>query len=354
LIVNGHPQLLPSIAALTDPASLARVIGRVDRVRVEPLQGVGYSNATLSRVEIDGGDANRWSFVLKHTRLNRDWTACRTDDDRGREALLLMEAALAPTWEIVACPYVALAIEPGEIGLLLHDLTPDLLPNRREPLSEPQERALLGALTQLHARFWRTRVDAIDWLVRPRHYCDLLAPQVAADPTVLALLPPPLQADVSRGWASALSRLPAVVVQHLTRPGLEWERQWVDLPRTLLHGDVKVANFALPAGGRVAAFDWAMAGAGPCTIDLGWYLAVNASRLTGPKEQIFARYRSLLEIALGEPLQDSLWKRLTNVAIVCGARMLLWSKALGLDVARPGAREEWTWWVNRLTDPALS
>ena len=157
-----------------------------------------------------------------------------------------------------------------------------------------------------------------------------------------------------RGWASALSRLPAPVAQHLSRPGLEWERQWADLPRTLLHGDVKVANFALAPGERVAAFDWAMAGAGPCTIDLGWYLAVNASRLTGPKDQIIAGYRSLLEIALGEPLQDSLWKRLTSVAIVCGARMLLWSKALGLDVARPGAREEWTWWVDRLADPALS
>ena len=168
MIVNTHPQLLASIAALTDAASLARVLGRVDRVRVEPLQGVGYSNATLSRVEIDGGDATRRSFVLKQTRLNRDWTACRTGDDRGREALLLMEAALAPMWEIVACPYVAFAIEPGEIGLLLHDLTPDLLPDRREALSEPQERALLGALTRLHARFWRTRVDTIDWLVRPR------------------------------------------------------------------------------------------------------------------------------------------------------------------------------------------
>jgi hypothetical protein len=124
--------------------------------------------------------------VLKQTRLNRDWTACRTGDDRGREALLLMETTLAPMWEIVACPYVALAIEPGEIGLLMRDLTPDLLPDRREPLSEPQERALLGALTRLHARFWRTRVDGIDWLVRPRQYCDLLALQVAADPSVLA------------------------------------------------------------------------------------------------------------------------------------------------------------------------
>jgi hypothetical protein len=71
----------------------------------------------------------------------------------------------------------------------------------------------------------------------------------------------------------------------------------------------------------VAAFDWAMVGAGPSTIDLGSDLAANASRLTGPKEQIIAHYRSRLEIALCELLQDSLWKRLTSVAIVCVARI---------------------------------
>jgi aminoglycoside phosphotransferase (APT) family kinase protein len=117
-----------------------------------------------------------------------------------------------------------------------------------------------------------------------------------------------------------------------------------------LHGDVKVANFAILAGGHVSAFDWAMAGTGPCTIDLGWYLAVNASRLTGPKDQIVRRYRTLLETALGNPLPDSVWRSLESVAIVCGARMLLWSKALALDVERPGAREEWTWWVDRLAE----
>jgi hypothetical protein len=136
--------------------------------------------------------------------------------------------------------------------------------------------------------------------VRPRQYSDLLAPQVAADPSAVALLSPPLQANVLRGWASALSRLPAPVARHLSRPGLEWERQWA-------------------VGERVAAFDWAMVGAGPSTIDLGSDLAANASRLTGPKEQIIARYRSRLEIALCEPMQDSLWKRLTSVAIVSGA-----------------------------------
>lgn len=346
--MEPHPTVLPSLAALTDAVSLSSIVGRVDRVRIEPLHGVGYSNASLTRLEVHAGDPEHRCFVLKRTRLDQDWTARRTEDGRGREALFLTESALAPVWEIFACPYVACAAEPGEIGLLLRDLTPELLPDVRAPLEAEQETALLAALARLHARFWDAGALTIDWLVRPAQYCDLLAPSVAADPAALAELSPSLRVDVPRGWASALSRLPPAVARHLTHPGVDWERRWADLPRTLLHGDAKVANFAILPDGRVSAFDWAMVGAGPCTIDLGWYLAVNASRLSGLKEQIVGRYRSSLETALGEQLPDSLWTRLESVAIVCGARMLLWSKALGLDGGRPGAREEWNWWLDRL------
>jgi hypothetical protein len=110
-----------------------------------------------------------------------------------------------------------------------------------------------------------------------------------------------------------------------------------------------VANFALLADGTVAAFDWAVAGAGPCTIDVGLYLAVNASRLTATKGEILRRYRGQLETALGKRLANPLWTRLEEIAILSGARMLLWSKALAWDSARPGAAEEWRWWIDRLT-----
>jgi aminoglycoside phosphotransferase (APT) family kinase protein len=141
-----------------------------------------------------------------------------------------------------------------------------------------------------------------------------------------------------------MARVPEEVAQKLTRPGREWAQEWDDLPRTLLHGDVKVANFAIVEGGKVAAFDWAMCGAGPCSVDLGWYLAVNASRLAGTKEEVIARYRALLGIDLG----DATWRRLEDAAIILGARMLLWAKAAALESGRAGAQEEWDWWMERL------
>jgi hypothetical protein len=53
---------------------------------------------------------------------------------------------------------------------------------------------------------------------------------------------------------------------------------------------------------------------------------------------------------MDQPLGDSLWARLKTVAIVSGARMLLWSKALGLDAGRAGVQEDWAWCVDSLAD----
>jgi len=328
--VSPRAERLPSIAALTRTATL-----------VEPHRGVGFSGAMLFRVRTPDG-----AFVLKRSRPDAEFTALRTHDRQGREALLLAEDALADVWQCFDSPYAAYAIETGEIGLLLHDLSDSLLPDVRAPLADSQEQLIVGALARMHARFW-SRAPALDWLVRPADYCELVAPCAVADAETL---PPPLRDGVPRGWDAALKRLPDNIAKLLTSDGAEWERRWAHLPQTFIHGDVKVANFAITVDGRVSAFDWALAGVGPCTIDLGWYIAVNASRLAFSKELTIRRYRSQLELELGERLTDDLWRELEDVAVICGARMLLWSKALAVEAGREGAREEWEWWAARLAD----
>lgn len=308
-----------------------------------PLLSAGYSNATLTR--LSNGEQ---SFVVKHTKLSADWTACRTNDARGREALLLSDEAFRPVWEIFACPYIAYATGDGEIELLMHDLTEWLLPDVRAPLAEDQEAAILRALARMHARFWGARAPSCAWLVTAEQYADVLAPCVAGDDGALAVLPPVLRESVPRGWGAALSRMPGPTRERLTCRGEICAREWDALPRTLVHGDVKVANFALLADGGVSVFDWAIAGVAPCSVDLGWYLAINASRLTAPKEEIIRRYRAQLEAALGERLDHALWAKIECAAILSGARMLLWSKALALEAGRAGAQEEWDWWMERL------
>jgi aminoglycoside phosphotransferase (APT) family kinase protein len=154
---------------------------------------------------------------------------------------------------------------------------------------------------------------------------------------------------VERGWREALGLLPTGVASKLTLPAEALWQEWTDLPKTLIHGDTKVANFAFLPDGRVAAFDLTRLGAAPATLDLGWYLAVNSTRLARGRDELMARYRELLEARLGRALEEPLWERMMDACVVSGARLMLWSKALGLKEGTPFRRDDWAWWASNLT-----
>lgn len=336
-----------SIERLTDPDFLGSILGKVHALRREPMGTPGFSGSTHERFHAEIEDGDRLSLVLKRTRPSADWTAYRSDAPRSREALLIAAPELGRVWEIFASPYLAFAEGEGEVGLLMHDLGPYLLPDVREPVAVEIEDALLARLAALHAAYWEAPLPS--WLARPAHACSVVGTVVLSNDT-RPPLPAPLRDRVAEGWREAMSRLPTAAARTLRRTADEQEARLAHLPRTLVHGDGKVANFGFLPGGRIAAFDWALAGASPVSIELGWYLAANASRLARTKEQVVERYRRLLEEALGAAVEDPLWRELESAAFLGGAAMLLWSKALALRDGRPGAREEWEWWVERIPD----
>jgi len=315
------------------------------------LQTAGFTAAVHERLDITLVSGARRSLVVKRVNVAADWTASRTGDRAGREALLLDSPSFDAVWQEVASPYLAFWRDGGNIGLVMEDLAPALLPDARLPLEETTEDALLGAIASIHARFWCSPVLDATWLAAPHHYLGLLDERGTPGEGP-GSLPAALGQRVSLGWAAAQRHMPPSVARLLSVPAVAMADEWSHLPRTLLHGDVKVANFAMVPDGRVAAFDWAMTGAGPCTIDLGWYLGVNASRLARPADAVIARYRNLLARAMQETLPDALWDSLVRVAVITGARMMLWSKALALEAQGAGAREEWSWWLDHLQDAA--
>jgi hypothetical protein len=332
---------------------LEGITGPIRSVVRSPLTTTGFSGASHERLELALQSGARRSLVVKRLRVPNDWIARRTADRTGREAAVLAEPALAPIWSAFACPYVAFAAADGEIALVMDDLSPFLFPDVREPLEESQEERLLVALATLHAGFWTapgTPSPVLDLpvLASPEHHIGLLDACSAVDPGAVALLPDALRDTVTRGWTAALEPLSAPLFALMTTPPEEMRPFWEGLPRTLIHGDVKVANFALLPDGRVAAFDWALVGSGPASIDLGWYLAVNATRLARSKDETLARYRRLLTARLSTPLPNTVWATLVRSAIIFGARMLLWSKALAVEAERPGALAEWNWWIEQL------
>ena len=342
-----HTLRLDRLADLTDPASLGAVI-----VREEPLSTVGFSGASHRRLVAVLRSGETRHFVLKLCDPAREWTATRSGDGVGREWSLLAEPTLDPVWEAFVSPYVAYAVEGGRSGLLMEDLGAHVFPDVREPISRPTEDQLLAALARLHARFWYSPALAIPWLGRASSTSDMMLPTVLDDAAALALMPPALRERLRLGWEAALARLPAHAAGVLRLPARLIREAWADLPETLVHGDVKIANFApIPERG-VAAFDWALVGAGPSTTDLGWYLGVNASRLARSKEAVIARYRELLEGELRHALDDALWARLEDVAVIYGARTMLWAKGAQIAAGGEAAQAEWAWWARRLEEAA--
>jgi hypothetical protein len=351
-LIKPPPLHLGSAQECSDPDVLARVLGPIEELTRSPLDSIGFSGATFERMHVRLKSGEARTLMQKGVPLRGDWISIRTGDVIGRTAALLAAPELTGLWEVFHCPYVAYAADGKEMTLLMEDLGAHLFPDERTPLPEKAEDALLGVLARLHARFWEAPVLEADWLATVPSRLDLLGP---GDWVEHAVPPPPnmLREAVPRGWSAALSRLPPELRRGMTAPGESLAPLWRDLPRTLLHGDTKVANFAVLPDGRVSAFDWSVAGAGPATLDLGWYLAMNATRLARSKEAVMERYRELLEEALGQVIPHAEWNRMADLAVWCGARSMLWSKALALESGRDGAEEEWRWWVDRLGSAPL-
>jgi hypothetical protein len=347
---RATPRKLERIEALVDPGVLSRLLGPVASVERSSLPSVGFSGSRHERLDVTTDDGTKHQLVVKQTPLMEDWTAYRTGDRVGREALLLGERPLAGVWDVFACPYLAYSQQPGLVGLLMHDLSAYLFPDVDEPIAESQEDALLGALAALHARYWEASILKLPWLMPPVARFSFLGPNTAEEE---GRRPPPRRhvqffAMIGRGWQLALDRLPDRVVRLLTCPPEQLARLASKFPQTLLHGDTKVANFAIDPYGRVVAFDWECVGVGPATLDLGFYLAVNAGRLARPKEAVIARYRELLEAGLGFALSAELWQPLVSIGVLYGAVSLLWAKALARESGASRAVAEWEWWLDQL------
>jgi hypothetical protein len=333
------------IAALHDPDALARLTGPIASLQRRPLEAPSLSSGALERIDLHLWSGEQVSFVLKTVGLESDWVAIRTGDEIGREARFLGEPALDPVREIFFCPYVGYAVEGKTIALLMTDLSERAFSEARDTLWEGQEHALLGTLARLHARYWEAPALELPWLARPAHFFAMIGPR-SSEALAARFGHHPYFEQVRIGWELALERLPRGAAETLRLPAATLANRCDGLPHTLLHGNARVSNFALMPDGGVAALDWSLIGAGPPTLDLGWYLA-NSPDLAS-KDETIARYRRLLESALDRPIPNRQWVEMVAAGILSGALMRLWSKALAVEAGVAGAQDDWDWWVARL------
>jgi thiamine kinase-like enzyme len=337
-----------SISNLTDPEFLSRIIGPISSINKTRLTAIGYSGSRLERVEVFLESGIKRIYILKSTLIKADWLSQRANDQVGREAELLNEPSLSGVWKCIQSPYVGFAKENGQIALLMDDVSDYLFPDIREPIDFKSEDIILNSLASLHAAFWESPdIKKMNWLVTPYNYLEVFAPG-DHESDRYAAPPENIGNSIKTGWNIALELLPEEMKDFLIKPAIEIFEPWKELPITLLHGDAKIANMAILPSGELVMFDWTYVGRGPCGIELGWYLAVNSTRLSCSKEDFINQYRSYLELYLRFIIDEKTWSSIVDLAIITGARMMLWNKALGYHTGTQRGKDEWDWWVAKL------
>ena len=345
--MSKRPRHIQSVELLKDAKELQSQFGPFTDLAVEPIVTDGFSGAEFYRIKLvyPGGREN--NLILKEVNLNEDWFSCRTGDTLGREAAILNVPELESIFEIFFLPYHKTGATPSKIGLLMEDVSDGLFPSERIVLDQSDQDLMLDKLAELHAGYWESPImESLPWLHQMEDFIYVMGPLDHLNYT--GNWAKSLPQMIKESWEMAMTLLPGHLQELFLMPADDITRPWKDLPRTLVHGDTKIANFAKGKDGRLGLLDWAFTGHAPCTFDIGWFLAVNASRLAEPKEAILLKYRSMLELHLDYTLDEELWQQLEQAGIVTGAFMLLWSKARGVKEGRAGANNEWEWWINRL------
>lgn len=342
------PYITSTIDDLTSLEYLSTIFKGIKKINFFPLETSGYSGSEFTRIQIEHDSNCGTTLIRKKTDLDKDWFSLRTRDFQGREYSLLTSNLFSLVNSNISLPYIGFSREKHSTGLLMWDLAKEILPDERAPLKEWQENLILDRMASLHAGFWEHNgLTTLKWLHTSRDLLYIMGP---FDLDTKGLSARNIQLVIKEGWEHASKILPQNVVKFFKLPLDQVSNAFQQLPTTLVHGDTKVANFAISESRTLRAFDWAFCGTAPCTFDLCWYISVNASRLTSTKEHIIAKYRSYLTQHLRYNLDDQLWEKLLKAGIISACYMLLWSKARSLKLNKAGASQEWEWWVNNLTN----
>ena len=274
-------------------------------VREEPFPSNGWSGARLTSLERPT-DGRR--FIVKRTSWAIDWIARSTRDHALREGFIASMPLPLP--EPLVAPYFGAGAEGTAVGILMPDLTDALLPWDGAPGEPPLDTSsldrIVDAVARLHAMPWPIADDpdsASVWpSAPPRERLLLLSPRSGA---ALAAEGVGAGERFTAGWAAFdrhASPAARALIERLDRDPTPLLDALSTLPRTGLHGDLKLANVGFLDEGRVALIDWQMTALAPVSVELGWMLVTNSASLPEPPDAVLERYRSALAAVAGLPI----------------------------------------------------
>ena len=297
----------------------------------------GKSGASLERLRIDGRD-----YVLKHLDLACDWTMRASGSLRGAPLELWERGILDRLPGCINQPIVAVAPEPpagrapaGGCAVLMHDVSPWLVPVTDDLIPLHQHESFLRHMAALHAAYWDGGRE-LEVVPAMHRYLEL-SPWLAEAEAAIGSdhLVPRL---AGQGWQRLAEVAPAAaaVVLPLARDPGPLVTALERTPQTFVHSNWKLDNLGTDDQGRTVLLDWEQPGRGAALSDLAWYLAINCRRLPQSKEASIAGYRSALQACGIET--GTWWDRQLSLSLLGALVQFGWEKALG------GFDEELAWW----------
>jgi hypothetical protein len=277
-------------AEAVDTRSLRQLLEeyRLDGLPEDDFPNDGWSGSRLTA--ITRGDQR---FVLKRTSPSLDWIVRATRDIALRESVVA--GGQIRLVEPLVAPYFGIGSAGEAVAILMPDLSRELIP-WEVVVDDPTLDRVLDAVARLHAMPWAeykptTRDWDWPWCPLPERMLLLSRPSaegyraagLAAGETFLA------------GW-DAFDRRASPSARELIERLSSDPTPLLDaldrLPKTGLHGDLKLANVAPLDDGRVALIDWQMMSLAPVAVELGWLLVSNSSSLRRTPEQVLAAYHA--------------------------------------------------------------
>jgi hypothetical protein len=333
----------------------------VDPGTEEPFPNDGWSGATMTRLRSRDGERR---FILKRDSLEQDWIARATADGPIlREAWF---AAHGPTLPLpIRAPYLGAGVDGDAFWILMPDLTENLF-DWNATVSVAQLDRVIVAIAALHRHPWGEMLERgadhwTPWRERLTLICRPSLERTGAAHGAVAdrLLP---------GWDAwdrlANPRARDLVAALAADPGPLLDALATE-PRTLLHGDLKLANVGIAADGVVEMVDWQMVMAAPIAAELGWFLVSNVNALPLPAGEVLERYLAALDLTGprglddAEPATDVVANRTRQVdlAILIGLLLRGWRKGADADAgvklaSGVTAVEDLTWWCERALEAA--
>jgi Phosphotransferase enzyme family len=333
-VYTARPRTAPAAEPVPEAAEeLFASLGSVAERRT--LASSGWSGNRIDRIVLADGRA----LIAKRIVPGSDWLG-RTTRDPGREALLFADGAFARMPPTLDPAIVAAEPEGDAWWVVMRDVSDDLLDDST-PLTREQNGFVLGCAGEMWAAFWGEELPHLSTLSdRLECAAPALSEREREDVDIL-----PKQFEAAwEAFGEAVDADVGDAVLELVGDAAPLADALLERGTTLIHGDLRDENIALPAG-RLVVLDWGLATQGHPAAELAWYMVHDVWRIEATHEEVVEDFRR----ALGER-DDPL---ALELGLISGLVQYGWifghSAVVHTDPSeREWARTELNWWVPRV------